>query len=141
MHQKNQIVCIGALFAAVAVGMGAWGAHGLEEWLHENFPEDIAKRLANWKTAVLYHMFHSLGLILIGIVHRQQGGGRLLIASAGAMVLGIILFSGMLYAWVLLNQRWMVMLVPLGGLAFIVAWVGFAFGSCRCKTDCKSVQP
>ncbi len=124
MNGRIWILC-GCFSAAIAVGMGAFGAHGLEIWLADNFPEDALKRLANWKTAADYQIYHSLGLIAIGLVANFTKRSRLLGVAGFLLLLGITLFSGMLYGWVVLDSRPMVMIVPLGGLSFIVGWVLF----------------
>lgn len=127
-------IVIGSLSLAIAVGLGALGAHGLVGWLDGHFPNDAVKRLANWKTAAMYQMFHSLGLVLIGVIAIQKPAGpvgKWLTISAVVMILGILIFSGMLYGWVMLDKRWMVMLVPLGGVAYILAWLGLAVAALK----------
>ncbi len=123
-------IFIGSVSAALAVGMGAWGAHGLELLLTKRFPEndveDLAKRLANWKTGTEYQMAHSLGLILIGTLIGITQRRRSLSIAAGLMLMGTVFFSGMLYGWVLLDEKWMVHVVPVGGLSLITAWVVLA---------------
>ena len=123
----NQWIVVGAILAAVGVALGAMGAHGLENWLESAFgdPLERTKRLDNWQTAVRYHLFHAIGIILIGLVS-ERIGGRLLNFAAELMVLGILLFSGCLYGWVLTGSTPLVMIVPIGGVAFIVAWLLFA---------------
>ena len=115
--------------------MGAFGAHGLEGWLETNWPEDWAKRLANWKTAATYQMYHSLGLIAVGLVASFSKRARILNLAGWMMLLGILLFSGMLYGWVFLDSRTMVMIVPLGGLCFIAGWILFAVAALRVKSS------
>lgn len=135
---------LGCVLAAIAVAQGAFAAHGLESWLAEHFPDDAEKRLANWKTAANYQMYHAIGLVFVGVLARvraienRHGGneagveekilrdgaaGSLSHVAGWATLIGIVLFSGMLYGWVLLDARWMVMLVPLGGLSFMLGWL------------------
>ena len=125
----NRWIIVGSFSAAIAVGLGAFGAHGLENWLDDNFPENAAKRLANWKTGATYQIYHSLGMIFVGLLANFSGRRKLLNAAGVLMLAGILLFSGMLYAWVLTDSRTMVMIVPLGGLCFILGWGTLAIAS------------
>ena len=117
---------VGCVSAAIAVGLGALGAHGLEGWLQDNFPDDAAKRLANWKTGATYQIYHSIGMILVGLAAKFSMRKRMLNAAGALMLIGILLFSGMLYGWVVTDSRAMVMIVPLGGLSFIFGWITLA---------------
>ena len=125
---------IGCLLAALAVLLGAFGAHGLERHLKESNTSvvDMQKQLGQWETAVRYHMYHALGCIVVAFVSGPAPGSRS--RAAGLFFLGgILLFSGGLYGYVLTQLRFMVLIVPVGGLAFIVGWVLLAFsptGSC-----------
>lgn len=128
----NRWIIFGALLAGVGVALGAIGAHGLEKWLETAFddPLEQAKRLANWQTGVRYHMYHAIGIILIGLTSSQVNR-RLSNLSAVLMVLGILLFSGCLYGWVLTGSKALVMIVPIGGFAFILAWILFAIAAAK----------
>jgi uncharacterized membrane protein YgdD (TMEM256/DUF423 family) len=114
-------VTLGAILAALAVGLGAIGAHALKSQLS---PE----QLATYHTAVQYQMYHAIGLVLVGLLglyHRS-----LWFDSAGwTILIGIILFSGLLYAWVGTGQRIFVHCVPVGGVTFIIGWVLMAIGA------------
>ena len=110
---------IGALCAGIGVGLGAFGAHGLKAALS---PE----MLEVYKTGVMYQMWHALGLCAIGLLHRQNPRQALLTGAAWLMFAGIVLFSGSLYLLTLLDQKWLGMITPFGGLAFIAAWVMLA---------------
>lgn len=109
-------VSLGSLFAALGVVMGAFGAHGLKSQLTPDM-------LKVFNTAVEYHLFHAAGLILIGILSRLTSPSSLLMGAGAAMLCGIILFSGSLYLLSTTGVRWLGAITPLGGLAFIVAWV------------------
>lgn len=122
----------------MAVAMGAFGAHGLEGWLETQRPDDWIKRLENWKTAATYQIYHSLGMIAVGIVAGFTKRSGLLNLAGILMLLGIVLFSGMLYGWVFLDSRIMVMIVPLGGLSFILGWMALAVAAIRDGTEQKN---
>lgn len=125
-------IFLGAVFAALAVGLGAFGAHGLDGVLSERHSGDadlLAKRLDNWKTAALYQMHHSIGLILVGLVSWARPGKCLKIAG-WCFIVGIVLFSGLLFVLVLTEIRVLGAIVPIGGVAYIVGWIALAMGSC-----------
>jgi len=120
---RSIFVMLGALLAALAVGLGAFGAHGLKSLVEQN--RFSAKDLETFHTAVQYQMTHALGLILIGLLSNVRPSG-LLTASGWAMLFGIVVFSGFLYAYVFTGMKPFAMLVPIGGVAFILAWLGVA---------------
>ena len=109
-------IILGSINAMLAVILGAFGAHGLKSRLTEDL-------LAVYQTGVQYHFYHSLGLILIGVIAWQMPGSVWLKWSAWIMLAGIVLFSGSLYLLALTNMRWLGMITPIGGIAFIVAWL------------------
>ena len=118
---QTMFIILGALLAALAVGLGAIGAHALKSQL-------TTEQLATYQTAVQYQMYHAIGLILIGLLGLHQRS-RWLDGAAWSMVVGIILFSGFLYAWLATGRRFFVYPVPVGGVAFIVGWVLMAIGA------------
>ena len=120
----------GALLA-LATACGAFGAHALKGQLP---PE----RLQVWETAVRYHFFQSLGLIGVGLTLRALESGAAMLHAAGVLraaaaliISGVVLFSGSLYALALGAPRALGILTPLGGLAWIGAWLLFAWGVWR----------
>lgn len=116
----NTFVLLGSVNMALAVGLGAFGAHGLKKIA-------TPEMLAVWQTAVLYHLIHALGLLLIGLLATQ-----LPVRPAGWLLLsGIVLFSGSLYLLVLTGTRPLGMITPLGGLLFIAGWLQLAFSAFR----------
>jgi len=107
-----------ALGGAVAVVLGAFGAHALSASLDE-------RALATWHTAVEYQFWHALALLVIAAMasHRATTSLR---AAAIAFVAGIVLFSGSLYALALGAPRWIGAITPVGGVAFVVGWIALA---------------
>ena len=105
-----------ALGAGIAGGsavlLGAFGAHALRDVL------DPTQREL-WRTAVDYHVWHALALMLA--VGLGRASGRRVAISA--FVLGIVLFSGSLYALALGAPRWTGIITPFGGVAFITGWI------------------
>ncbi len=113
---------VAGLSGALAVGFGAFGAHGLER-----VAEPAA--LAAYKTGALYHLIHSLALFgVAGLAafdkDRARWPGRL-------FLVGIILFSGSLYVLGLTGSRALVLLTPVGGLCFIAGWLALALTGWR----------
>ena len=114
MNGKNLII-LASLAALLAVAFGAFGAHGLKDRLSE-------ADMAIYRTAVDYHMWHALGLAMIGLLaerHPEAPGFRW---AGWAMIVGLLLFSGSLYALSLSGLRWLGMITPLGGLSFMAGW-------------------
>ena len=111
----------GAFVLALAVMTGAFGAHALRGRLDE-----YAKGI--YQTAVLYHFLHALGLFMVSFLPRT---GTLTEARAGRVcllfLLGILLFSGSLYALAVTGVRALGAITPLGGLSFIAAWLLLAY--------------
>jgi uncharacterized membrane protein YgdD (TMEM256/DUF423 family) len=88
--------------------------------------------LAIWQTAVLYHFWHALALVAIGIVIVLALPGSTVLKWAGwLMVAGLVLFSGSLYALALGGVRWLGAITPFGGTAWIAAWLLFAWAVIR----------
>lgn len=114
----------GGLAALAAVALGAFGAHALKGRLS---PE----MLAVWHTAVEYHVFHALGLLAVGLVAAQLPESALLKWSGWLMLAGIMLFSGSLYALALTGVRWLGVVTPAGGTAFLAAWALLAIAILR----------
>lgn len=116
-------IVLGAVSAFLSVAAGAFGAHALKARL----PADL---LTIFETGARYHMYHSLGLIAIGLV-AQLRPSPLLSGAGWAMVAGIVLFSGSLYALALTGVRALGAITPLGGLGFLAGWAMLAIGVWR----------
>jgi uncharacterized membrane protein YgdD (TMEM256/DUF423 family) len=114
-------VWLGALNAFLAVFAGAFGAHGLKSRVD-------APMLDVWKTGAQYHMYHALGMLAVAYIAAQKPAA----AWAGwAMLVGIVLFSGSLYALALSGWGKLGMITPFGGLAFLAAWAILAVVALR----------
>lgn len=106
---------LGSFFAALGVGLGAFGAHALKS---RYSPED----LAIFEVGVRYQMYHALALVALGFVASKID--TTLIKVAGwSYVFGIVVFSGSLYTLVFSGVRTWGAVTPIGGLAFILAWL------------------
>jgi uncharacterized membrane protein YgdD (TMEM256/DUF423 family) len=125
-------IMLGALLAAAAVGLGAYGAHGLEgQIISLGYETNLDQRLDWFETGAKYHMYHALALILAGVIAERREASKVLSFAVVLFVLGILLFSGSLYAMTLLaaNWKWLGAITPLGGLSFIVGWLLLAVGA------------
>jgi uncharacterized membrane protein YgdD (TMEM256/DUF423 family) len=110
---------LGSILMALAVAIGAFGAHGLTGKVTE-------KMLANWQTGAHYHIIHALAIIIIGLTIAKFGNHGLLTTAAWLIFVGIIFFSGSLYIMVLTNVKVLGAITPIGGVAFIAGWICYA---------------
>jgi len=122
LNPARHWIVLGAIFAALAVAAGAFGAHALEAAM-EN-AEAGPRRLAAWKTAAQYQFFSSLGLIALGLMPTTKTKAQF--ASGVCMVVGILVFSGVLYIYTLTYIKILGAIVPIGGVSMLAAWVCFA---------------
>jgi uncharacterized membrane protein YgdD (TMEM256/DUF423 family) len=107
---------IGAITLALAVVTGAFGAHGLRDRL-DAYSMDV------WEKAVFYHFLHAIGLVVVPLF-RTPGTSRV----CWLLFLGILLFSGSLYALAISGVTGLGAITPLGGVAFIAGWTLLAWG-------------
>jgi len=112
---SKAILMIAAALLALAVSFGAFGAHALKTHLS-------AEMLLTWQTAVQYHFYHALGLLLVGILAHFFPVSAIK-WSAIFLVTGVILFSGSLYMLALSGIKWLGAITPLGGVSFILGWI------------------
>ena len=137
----------GVVLGGIAVGLGAFGAHGLDRYFVEKYrqtePKTIAghtvpaswKYLQDFKTGVRYQMYHALAILAVGLVslHRPS---RWLTAAGVLFLLGILLFSGSLYVLTIAGPNWLNVIwglvAAVGGTMFLLGWTAFAVGVCPC---------
>ena len=106
---------IAAALCFLAVGLGAFGAHGLRSTLEARGMLDV------WNKAVLYHFIHAIALLVLALYGAINRGACLL------LLVGILLFSGSLYLLAVTNFRWLGPVTPLGGLCFLAGWAWLVF--------------
>jgi uncharacterized membrane protein YgdD (TMEM256/DUF423 family) len=112
-------IVLGAVNAAIAVGAGAFGAHGLRERID-------ARSLEIFETAARYQMYHALAIVLCGAIATRGARQAGLILQAG-----IVLFCGSLYAIALTGVTGLGAITPFGGLAFLAGWSWLAWTARR----------
>ena len=94
--------------------------------------DELVRRSANHETAVRYQMWHALAIVLVGVLLANRPNAWFQ-AAGWAFLIGVLIFSGMLYGLVLTgaNFRWLGAVVPIGGLSLIFGWVLLAVGALR----------
>ncbi len=107
---------LGSVGMVLAVAMGAFGAHALKRTLTPDL-------MAVYQTAVHYHVYHALGLLAVGLLALHLPATALLRGAGVLMAAGLVLFSGSLYALSLSGSRWLGAITPIGGAAFLLAWL------------------
>ena len=129
---KNNFIFWGAILGALAVGIGAFGAHALKDWLIS------IGQVETFQTASKYHFYHSFSIILIGIlikmnVPKSDKTPKFLIWAGNLHILGTFIFSGTLYLLCLTNIKWLGAITPIGGVLLIVGWVLLAISFLKNK--------
>jgi uncharacterized membrane protein YgdD (TMEM256/DUF423 family) len=114
--KANTWIALGAASGFLSVALGAFGAHGLAKILDEH-------SLSVFRTGAQYQLYHALGLILWGLWLAQKGAGNSFVGWA--FVSGTVLFCGSLYVLALTGVKWLGAVAPIGGLSFMVGWIGF----------------
>ena len=120
---STSFIKVGSILAFLAVAAGAFGAHGLKNILS-------SQMLEVYHTAVDYHMWHAIGLLIIGLI-QQHKPSSLLSKSAYFMLAGITLFSGSLYAMSLSGYKILGIITPIGGICLLIAWALLAMASTK----------
>ena len=107
---------IGAIGAALAIALGAFGAHGLKDIVEE-------RMLANYETGVRYHMYSALGIMLIALASKLVANDKKMSLGALLVTIGTCIFSGSLYVMALTGLTILGAITPIGGVLMIVGWV------------------
>lgn len=116
MLTQKTILIIAGILGALAVGLGAFGAHALKNLL------ELSERTDTYETAVKYHFYHVLALLAIALL-MNRFNSVYLGYSAWSFIAGIFIFSGSLYVLCLTGITKLGAVTPIGGLAFIIGWV------------------
>lgn len=113
------LLMVAAISGLLAVVIGAFGAHGLKGRITTDL-------MAIFQTGVQYHFYHTLALLLVGILMLQFPQISLLKWSGWLFIVGIVIFSGSLYALAITDIKWLGAITPIGGVAFIAGWLTMA---------------
>lgn len=109
-------ISIAAIMAGLSVAGGAFASHALKARLSQ-------RALEIFETGSKYQMYHALALLMVGLLLiRSDEASTLLNTASWAFIIGIVLFSGSLYALSLSDIKWLGAITPLGGVAFLVGW-------------------
>jgi len=130
MNFRTTIIT-GSVFMALAVAFSAFGAHIVESMLTPD-------RFDVYQTAVQYHFYHALGLLLIGAISQHLSDSSWLRWSSILLTVGIIIFSGSLYLLTLTDTGWLGAITPIGGVAFIGGWISLAVGVSKSSDSAKT---
>lgn len=129
--QRLLLLC-SAINGFLAVVLGAFGAHGLQNMLRD-LP-DVARRLDWWETAAHYHLAHAVALGVIALASARVPR-RWLARASVAMLVGIALFCGSLYAMSLTGVTGLGAITPIGGVGFLAGWALFGIGALRSEPE------
>ena len=117
----KQTLSLAFLLGALAVALGAFGAHALKEMVDE-------KALQTYQTGVQYHFYHVVALVLTGMLLNRNANSWYR-RAAGLFIAGIIFFSGSLYTLTFFKaagvtgMNWLGAITPIGGVCFIAGWL------------------
>ena len=137
---------VGAVSAALAVVIGAFGAHLADDILIEVHASSESRSIAgfevpasykylqDFKTGSHYQFIHSIAIILVGLLGRRGKARIVGHFAASSFLIGILLFSGSLYVLSTTGVRWLGAVTPIGGLLFIAGWILFAAAAAMPRT-------
>ncbi len=123
--QAKQQVVIATSILALAVLIGAFGAHGMKNLV-------TPEKLVTFETGVRYHFYHGFGLLLVALAQQLFSGLNLRISFYSFLV-GILLFSFNCYFYVLSGMKMFAMIVPVGGVLFAIGWASFAWKTLKLR--------
>ncbi|GFM51668.1 MULTISPECIES: DUF423 domain-containing protein [Pseudomonas] len=119
----RSFLMLAAFFGFTGVALGAFAAHGLKGRLSPEY-------LAIFHTGVLYQLVHALALLGVAVLAAQIPG-RLVTWAGFSFAIGIVLFSGSLYALTLSGIGKLGIVTPFGGLAFLIGWLTLGVAAWR----------
>jgi len=140
---------IGAVLGGLAVASGAFAAHGLDDYFAKKYrdlpPKTVAgfdvpaswKYLQDFRTGAEYQMYHSLALLAVGLAAGRTTKRRALDLAGWCFLLGIVLFSGSLYALTLTGDTYWAFVTPFGGVLFLVGWAALTIAAAEAVGDLR----
>ncbi len=123
MNPLRHFLFLGAINGLLTVAFGAFAAHGLKPILSPGL-------LEIFHTGVRYQALHTCALLVVGLLGATGRTEGLRLAGWG-FATGILLFSGSLYLMALTDARWLGVITPIGGTAFLLGWGALAWHAGR----------
>ncbi len=120
---SKKFLIIACLLMAIAVSLGAFGAHGLKKIITSDM-------LSVYQTGVQYQFYHALGLLGVAFI-AHVNSSKLVNMAGNLMFTGVMIFSGSLYLLVILNIKWLGAITPIGGVLMVVSWILLAWSVFR----------
>lgn len=120
----NQFLLIAAVLGGLSVAAGAFASHALKDQLG-------SRALEIFETAARYQMYHALALLAVAVllISTKPTTHTSLNVAGIAFIVGITLFSGSLYALSFTNIKWLGIITPFGGVAFLIGWGALAWSA------------
>lgn len=123
--QSKKTFAVASIILALAVLIGAFGAHGIKSFV-------TPEKLVTFETGVRYHFYHGFGLLIVAIAQQIFPGIRLNV-SFYCFLIGILLFSFNCYFYVLSGLKIFAMIVPVGGVLFVVGWALLSWNALKLR--------
>lgn len=117
----KMFLAIASFMMALAISLGAFGAHGLKSILDEYM-------LKVYNTGIQYHFYNTLGLFIATFIYALKPQSRKIYISLWLILIGMIIFSFSLYALTILNMPILGAITPIGGTLLIIAWLTLTYG-------------
>ena len=117
----KMFLAIASFMMALAISLGAFGAHGLKSILDEYM-------LKVYNTGVQYHFYNTLGLFIATFIYALKPQSKKIYVSLWLILIGMIIFSFSLYALTILNMPILGAITPIGGTLLIIAWLTLTYG-------------
>lgn len=117
----KMFLAIASFMMALAISLGAFGAHGLKSVLDEYM-------LKVYNTGIQYHFYNTLGLFIATFIYALKPQSKKIYVSLWLILIGMIIFSFSLYALTILNMPILGAITPIGGTLLIIAWLTLTYG-------------
>ena len=119
-QQTKNFLVITSIMMALAIAIGAFGAHGLKASVDESL-------MKIYQTGVQYHFYNSLGLLGIAFATTILPKSKKVAIAGYLILIGTLIFAFSLYCLVLLHLSWLGAITPIGGTLMIIGWLTFAY--------------
>uniref|UniRef100_UPI004047F3EC DUF423 domain-containing protein n=1 Tax=Aliarcobacter sp. TaxID=2321116 RepID=UPI004047F3EC len=120
-NKIKKFLAISSFMMALAIALGAFGAHGLKVVLSEHM-------LTIYKTGIEYHFYNTLGLFIATFIYALKPNSKKIYISLWLILIGMIIFSFSLYLLSILNMPILGAITPIGGSLLIIAWLTLSYG-------------